>query len=192
MIRRSALPLAVFVALAAACDSGDASVPTRPTPPPASAGVASAQGQVTVAAVTPMSGSTLKVHDCGPSTSGLTGTHVCTEEWKATLDIVVDRAVPRAVVTVTFEGSAGRCGVAYITDLSFAAQRSQRINTASALFMTYEPEGADEVAIARFCSEPARTTRMVVELWAVDGGLGSAAIPLLRQTFDYPYTFVPA
>jgi len=137
-----------------------------------------------------MSGSTLKVHDCGPSTSSNTGTHVCTEEWNGTLDIVVDRVVAHAVVTVTFEGSAGRCGVAYIADLSFAAQRNQRVNTRSALFMTYEPEGPNEVAIARYCDEQA-TSSIVVELWDLDGGIGSAAIPLLRQTFPYTYTFVP-
>jgi hypothetical protein len=139
--------------------------------------------------VTHPSGSTLTVHDCGPAWSGIAGRHVCTEAWRGAFDVVVNRDVDDAVITVTFEGPSGRCGIIYVSDLAFAAGRERPVSTSTALFLTNEPEGYDNLAVVQYCDLPTTTQRIVVQLWDRRGGPGSAAFPLLRQQFDYTYTF---
>jgi len=139
--------------------------------------------------VTPPSGAVLTVRDCGPSRSGIPGSHLCSDDWRGTFDLVLGRHLSEVVMTVTFEGTAGRCGIIYVPGLTFAADREQRVSTASALFATHETEGPGDSAIVQDCRFPATTTRLVVQLWDPGGGVGSAAMPLLRREFEYIYTF---
>ena len=129
------------------------------------------------------------MHDCGPSWQGLAGNHVCTEDWRGTFEVDVNRDVADAVITATFEGPLGRCAVVYVGGLSFVAGREQFVSTSSAIYMTYEPEPYDNAAVVRYCDVPTTTERLVVALWDRGGGVGSAANPLLRQEFDSRYTF---
>ena len=57
------------------------------------------------------------------------------------------------------------------------------------VFLTYEPEGPQDLAVVQYCSLPATTSRMVVQIWDQGGGAGSAANPVVRQEFAYTYTF---
>ena len=117
------------------------------------------------------------------------GSHICTDEWRGSFNVGVDHDVADAVVTVTFEGPLERCGVIYVGRLTFTAGRRQAISTSTPLYLTYEPEGQDNLAVVQYCPLPAATERLVVELWNRAGGIGSAARPLLRQAFPYAYTF---
>lgn len=159
-----------------------APTPTPPAPP--------VQGGISLTTVTHPSGSTLAMDDCGPSWTGIPGHHVCTEEWRGTFEVTVNRDVADAVITVTFEGPQGRCGIVYLTGLAFFGGREQFVSTSAPLFMTYEPEGYDNMSVVRYCDVPTTTERLVVQLWDRGGGVGSAANPLLRKEFDYAYTFV--
>ena len=156
--------------------------PTPPSPP--------VQGSIRLTTVTHPSGSTLGVHDCGPSWTGISGNHVCTQEWRGTFEVALrNRDVFDAAITVTFVGPSGRCGIVYVSDLAFVGGHDEFVSTSSPLFMTYEPEGYDNLAIVKYCDVPTTTERLVVEVWDRGGGVGSAANPLLRQEFDYTYLF---
>ena len=172
------------------CGRSESGLPTAPTPPPVATPTPTptTQGAISLGTVTHPGGSTLTVHDCGPSWTGIAGNHVCTEEWRGAFEVVVNRDVAAATITVTFEGPAGRCGILYVSDLAFAAGRERVVSTSAALFLTTEPEGYDNLAVVQYCSLPTTTQRLVVQLWE-HGAVGSSAVPLLRQEFDYPYTF---
>ena len=100
-----------------------------------------------------------------------------------------NRDVANAVITVTFEGPSGRCGEVFVPDLTFVGGHNESVSTSTPIFMTYEPEWDDDVAIVKYCDVPTTTERLVVQLWDRGGGPGSAAAPLLRQEFNYTYVF---
>lgn len=177
-----------------ACSETRFATPTSPLPQASTQSEPrqSVRGEIQVGAVTHPAGSTLTVHDCGPSWTGIAGNHVCTEEWQAAFDIVVDRDMRNAAITVTFEGPSGRCGEVIVTGQSFTANRERLVSTANALYMTYEPEGYNNLSVTQRCSLPTTTQKLVVQLWDPGGGAGSAAVPLLRREFEYPYTFKSA
>lgn len=85
-----------------------------------------------------------------------------------------------------------RCAAFRIVTLEVkrpAAERERLVSTSTALYLTYEPEGYDNLAIGQQCALPATTERLVVQLWDRGGGPGSGAFPLLRKEFDYTYVF---
>jgi hypothetical protein len=196
MMKRSS-PAALFLLIGlVACRDASPITPTSPTAgpgataaPPAPVPPPSARGEIRVAAVTHASGSTLTVHDCGQSWSGIAGNHVCTEEWRGAFDIVIDRDVPNADLTVSFGSGSRRCGEVFVGNRSFAANRRRLVSTEDALFLTYEPEGDDNLSVIQRCELPFTTQNLVVNLWDRDGGSGSAAVPLLRSEFAYAYEF---
>lgn len=181
---------AVIAVLVAGCGGTGASAPTSPSATVIREAPPAARGTIGVAAISHTSGSTLIVDDCGPSWSGIPGHHVCTDDWAGTFNVVVDRAVTNAAITVTFEGDSGRCGMITVGGLSFAASQTRRVITSSAVYMTHEPEGYANLAVTQDCSLPATTDRLVVQLWDRDGGPGSGRTPVLRAEFDYRYSFV--
>ena len=126
------------------------------------------------------------MHDCGPSWTGITGNHLCNEDWRGAFDVVIDRDVSDSTLVVSFLDGAERCGDIYASDQSFGAHRERLVSTSSPLYFTYEPEGYENLAVVQRCTLPRTTTRLVVTLWGRD----SASVPLLRREFDYAYTFV--
>ena len=180
----------LIVAVFSGCGGSESPLPSSTAPTPVTLTPSgSARGEIRVSAVTPSANSALTVHDCGPSWTGINGRHVCTEEWRGSFDVAVDRDVAGAVLTVSFEGASGRCGMVYVTDLAFAKGRVRPVTASNALFLTYEPEGYPNLAVVQYCHLPAATERLVVQLWDPGGGVGSAARPLLHQEFNYAYRF---
>jgi hypothetical protein len=177
----------------AACGDGTSLTPTSPTPagvtPAAPPAADQGAGAIEIASVTHGSGSTLTVHDCGPSWTGIAGNHVCTADWRGAFDILIKRDVARAAVTVTFEDAAGRCADTIVSDVTFAAGRSRLVSTQHAVYLTYEPEGYDHLAVTHWCEVPAMKNRLVVSVWDLDGGPGSGTTPVVRREFDYRYEF---
>ena len=73
-----------------------------------------------------------------------------------------------------------------ITGQSFGAGRSRLVSTTSSLYLTYEPEGYDDLHVTERCTLPRTTNRMVVQIWKKD----SPAVPLIRREFDFVYRLV--
>ena len=179
--------LAALVALAG-CRN-----PTEPTPPapgavaPPTAGT----GAIRLSAVTPGSGTTMTVHDCGPASSGMAGRHVCTNDWRGDLEVEVGRDIANAVVTVAFEGASGRCGEVGVPKLSFTAGQGRVVSTSTAVYMTYEPEFFEPGdRVIQWCGLPTRTERLVVAVWDLDGGPGSSGPPVVLQAYDLHCGFI--
>ena len=87
---------------------------------------------------------------------------------------------------VSLEDGNERCGDTLVTGQSFAAGRSRLVSTTSSLYLTYEPEGYDDLKVTQRCTLPRTTNRLVVQLWKI----GSPAKPLLRREFDFVYRLV--
>jgi hypothetical protein len=174
----------IFAGLSFACGERDSMTPTAPALPSVTA-TRTVHGEVSVATVTHQSGSILGVHDCGPAWSDIAGDHLCNDDWHGAFNVVIDRDLFDAVLTVTFEDQGRRCGEVYVSNHSFAANREQLVGTVSPIFLTYEPEGYDNLVVAQRCELPSQTTRLVVQVW----DRAAPATPLLRREFDYAYTF---
>ena len=60
------------------------------------------------------------------------------------------------------------------------------MSTTSLLYLTYEPEGYDNLRVTERCTLPRMTNRMVVQIWQK----GNGAVPLIRREFDFAYRLV--
>ena len=185
-LAKGSVAAATFLLLVG-CDGKPTQMPLAPTPvasaplPPAATA-----GNITLVSLTHPAGSTLFVDDCGPSWTGIAGSHLCNLEWRAAFDVVLHEDLSDAIVTVSFYNGSERCGDIYVSAQSFAANRERPVSTSSPLYFTYEPEGYDNLTVIQRCSLPTTTTRFVVQLW----GHRVPQAPLLRREFDYLYTFV--
>ena len=162
--------------------------PTSPTASPTATSPASQTigGFIAVAGVTHPSGSTLTVHRCEQAFTGIAGDHICKDDWFVAFDVVLDRDVSDAVLTVFLEDGRERCGETLITGQNFGAGRSRLVSTTSSLYLTYEPEGYDDLRVTQRCTLPRTTNRMVVQIWNPH----SPAVPLIRREFDFVYRLV--
>jgi hypothetical protein len=145
--------------------------PAPPTPPPPSA----LSGDITIGSISPGSGATLAVHDCRAGSF----TRICTDEWRGTFDVVLDREMPYPVLTVTFYDGPTPCG--------YAAGTREVVTAGSRVSFSMSPIYlSDEFGtFVQPCRLPATTTRIVAELWSDADGNGT-----LIQEFANTYTFV--
>ncbi|HEX6164462.1 MAG TPA: hypothetical protein VFZ31_13925 [Vicinamibacterales bacterium] len=132
-----------------------------------------------------MSGARLTVQECGPSFTGIPGTHLCNDEWKAAFDVTSGVDLIDGYITVTFESGGVRCGTVEVGSQSFAAGRERLVGTSDPVYVTHEREGYDNLAVEQRCALPATTNRLVVQLWDPQ----RPAAPLVRREFDYVFTF---
>ena len=186
---RACIGIALTTAILGGCSGNSGSEsPTSPTPPAATATPVSqaVSGNITLAAVTHPSGSTLTVQRCEPAFTGIAGDHVCKDDWFVAFDIVLDRDLADVVMTVSLEDGNERCGDTVVIGQSFAAGRSRLVSTTSSLYLTYEPEGYDDLKVTQRCTLPRTTNRMVVQLWKIE----NPAKPLLQREFDFVYRLV--
>jgi hypothetical protein len=115
MHRLSVPVAAVLAVVSAGCDSK--STPTAPSVPPAtstsqsspSAPVSSGPGHgtITIREFSPSPGATLTVSDC----AGGAPTRPCAEQWRSTVDVLVDRDMTYAVLVMTFYDGDRLCGL---------------------------------------------------------------------------------
>jgi hypothetical protein len=147
-----------------------------PTPPsPVTQG--QGHGTITIREFSPRSGATLAVHDgCG---SGRV-THRCADNWRGTLDVVVDREMTYPVLVVRFYDGARLCGYGANTRNVVPADTSVSFDV-SLIWLS------DEFGtFTQPCQLPATTTRMVAELWSDSSSWSNT---LIQELPAATYTF---
>jgi hypothetical protein len=177
------VPLAlILVAVLSACSGSDKATPTAPSAPsspsapvppsPPTSGPGS--GTIAIRELSPAPGATLVVRsDC------LAGhvTGVCAENWRGAFDVLVDREMPNAVLTVRFYDGQTKCGYGAGTlDIVPAGTRVS--------FSVHGVVVKDEW-LAQQCRLPATTNRIEAELWSDS----STWTNTLIQVFEGGYTF---
>ena len=130
-----------------------------PPPPPL--------GEITVNDVTPGSGATLRMRDCGPS--GL-----CNDQLKTTFEVLVRSDIPDALLMVSLSRGGSPCAWTWLRTTLAAGDRATF--SSSSIRMVLDEEGR------LLCPLPFETTRLVFEV------RGSSPIaPLLYQEAAYRY-----
>ena|SRR5688572_8820381 len=146
-------------------------------PAPAPQQPVTVTGNIIVRSVTPASGSTVGVRDCGPFTMARDGnraTHsmnICSDEPGVTVEVVVDQNIPDAVVTVDFANETKVCGRAKTQPLALTAGSSTVVTTSRFNMYTITPYLEEEYIS---CGLPTVTTQVIVGLRRV-----SSDTPLL-------------
>jgi hypothetical protein len=173
----------ILSAVLSGCSGSDGTSPIAPTPVVPSASVAPSSprsgpgtGTIAIRELGPALGATLTVQSRCPAGSV---TRVCTDQWRGTFDVTVDREMTNAVLTVRFYDRDTICGYAAGTvdivpagmPTSFTAQRI----VLSDEFGTFKQP----------CRLPATTNRIEVELWS---DLSTWTNTLI-QVFEGGYTF---
>jgi hypothetical protein len=154
--------------------SGCGSMPSSPSPstPPG--------GRLTLRSITPGSGTTLLVRECG--SDGLDVT--CTEEPRVSIDVDVPHDINDPALSMTLKSSSRECG-------GFNAMQPRIARPLKAGPYVFEFTGVYLSATgANFeldCPLPAETTRLIVRLWEIT----AAGIPteVISQEFAHTYRF---
>ena len=108
--------LTVGLSLTAILSACSGSTPTAPSsstvaataPVPARVPPSAARGEITIGEISPGPGATLTVRACDMGNL----TRICTDQWRGTFEVVLDRGMSDAVLTVTFYDGPTRCGYA--------------------------------------------------------------------------------
>jgi hypothetical protein len=173
----------ILTAVLYGCSGPDGTSPLVPTPIAPSAPVAPSAprggpgtGTIAIRALSPALGTTLAVESRCPAGSV---TRVCTDQWRGTFNVTVDREMTNAVLTVSFYDRDTICGYSAGTvdilpagtPVSFTPQRI----VLSDEFGTFKQP----------CQLPATTDRIEVELWSDS----STWTNTLIQEFEGGYTF---
>src|SRR5262245_44181561 len=104
----------IVVAVLSACSRSDKPTPTSlsapsspsaPLPPSPPSGRGS--GTLVIRELSPAAGATLVVRSDCPAGNG---TRVCVENWRGIFDVMVDREMTNAVLTVSFYDDQTKCG----------------------------------------------------------------------------------
>ena len=160
------------------CDgAGRGSTPTQPSlPSPAATAPPAVTGEITITSISPEPGATVPVRACAPGSDRL-----CADQPQLTFDVVVDRDIPNAVLTVRFD----QCGFtsAPVTSLT---SHSRMTLTTSVIGLSDDGPRHDGVGAVPYCTLPAATTTMTVRLFR----FGEPARALLTREFANAYTFV--
>ena len=182
-MHRLALPVAAVLAVVSAgCSSN--STPTVPSaasatspPSPSTPMRGPGSGTIVIRELSPSPGATLTVSDC----AGGAPTRPCAEQWRTTVDVLVDRDMTYAVLVMTFYDGDRLCGLtADVRDVVRAGSR-ETFNLSSIYLSSGSPTLANNP-----CQLPMRTTRMEVELWSDS----SSWTNTLKIEFPGTYTFV--
>lgn len=150
-------PLAlILMAVLSACSEPDRSTPIAPSAPvaPSAPATGSGTGTIAIRELSPAPGTELAVQSNCPAG---TATRTCTDQWRGTFDVMVDREMTNAVLTVSFYDGQTICGYGADTlDIVPAAERvAFRVDR---IFLS------DDRRLAQPCQLPATTNRIAVEL----------------------------
>lgn len=136
--------------------SGPPPTPPPPVvPPPAPNPVV---GEISVRSIVPGPGASFGVRDCTPPGNGEDFKVVCSDGPRMTFDVVINRDIPAAILTVGFYDGNRRCGMAYSDQTVVAAGTRFTLNTDS---VDLSEEGRPLI-----CNLPATTTTLRVQLWS--------------------------
>ena len=171
---RSAIYLVAIGALVASSACGHSptgpsiSAPMTPvTSVPESPEPVNVTGSIIVRSVTPASGSTVRVRDCGTSGQMRDGSrpahflNICSDEPGVTVEVAVDHDISDAIVTVEFADGDRTCGRAKTEPFTLTGGRSAVVTTSRFNMYTTTPYLEMEYVS---CGMPASTTQMIVGL----------------------------
>lgn len=171
-------PLAlILAAVLCACSESDRStplapsVPVAPSPSPRGPGT----GTIAIRELSPAPGTKLAVQSNCPAG---TATRMCTDQWRGTFDVMVDREMTFPVLTVRFYDGQTMCG--YGADTAETVPAGERV-----AFRVDRIVLSDDRRLSQPCQLPATTNRIEVELWSDS----STWTNTLVQVFEQSYTF---
>jgi hypothetical protein len=172
----------ILMAVLSACGKSDGSAPfapsltAAPSAPPAVPGAGPGTGTVAISELSPAPGTTLAVHN---RCSAGSVTRVCTDQWRGTFDVTVDREMTSAVLTVSFYDGQTICGYGAAT-LDLVPANSRVSFTVKRIVLS------DEFGTFKQpCRLPATTNRIHAVLWS---DLSTWTNTLI-QIFEGGYTF---
>lgn len=154
--------LSVALVLVASCGQSA----TRPTPITANPSVTS---EIIVGEVTPASGGTLVLHDCGLA-------RLCTDQLRTTFEVLVPVDIPNASVIVSLRRGAVPCAWAFISRTLSAGNRTSF--TTSSMEVAYDEEGRP------LCSLPTETLSLAFQVFHPN----VPAQAFLTRELPYRYT----
>lgn len=171
---KSAICLLAVGALVAfpAC-GGSPTGPSLPAPttslalPPAPPQPVNLTGKIIVRSITPESGSTVLVRDCGSFTTARDrnrpahSMNICSNEPGVTVEVLVDQDISDAIVAVDFAFEKEVCGRARTQPLALKSGISTVVTTSRFSMFTTTPYGEPEYVS---CGLPTSTTQMIVSL----------------------------
>jgi hypothetical protein len=175
--------------------AGDGALPTSPTltsgpavPPP----ISPIEGEITIAAMEPSFGATLRVFDCDPnippnfSLAGARPKHFtgpCALDFRGVVDVELENEVSPARVIVEFrDGTGNRCAYADSFTTTLPAHTRQSITFGELMLSDNAPDAA-----STFCALPVTTIEVVISVFS---GNQIAGTPVLSRNIPYTYTFV--
>ena len=172
----------ILLAVLTACSGPSRMTPTAPSassapPPVLPVPSGTGSGTMTIRELSPSPGTTLTVSDC----AGTPTARRCAEQWRSTVDVLVDRDMTNAVLVMTFYEGDRLCGLSANTaDLVRAG-----IPETFALSSIHLSSGSPSLT-NNPCQLPTRTTRIKVELWSDS----SSWTNTLKMELPGTYTFV--
>ncbi len=178
-------PLAlILMAVLNACSGSDRSTPLAPSAPvapiaPPTGGPGPrgpGAGTIAIRELSPAPGTTLAVQSHCPAGSV---TRMCTDQWRGTFDVMVDREMTNAVLTVSFYNGQTICG--YGASTLDIVSAGERVSFSVGRIVLSDEFGT----FTRPCPLPATTNRIEVELWSDL----STWTNTLVQVFEGAYTF---
>ena len=189
-----AAAIVVAFALVGGCSGGGVlpTSPITPTPGPSvPAPILPIQGQITIVAMDPASGTTIGVSDCDPTIppnfsaakarlKHFTGP--CADGFRAVVNVELETELSNARVTLEFrDGTGNRC--AYADSYSTSLPAHTQTNVAFGELML--TENAPNAPLS-FCALPVTTTEAVVSVFSAN----SNGQPVLSTHIPHTYTFV--
>jgi hypothetical protein len=177
------VPLApILVVVLSACSGSDSAMPTAPSAPsspsapalpsPPTSGPGS--GTIFIRELSPAAGATLMVRSDCPAGHV---TRVCAEDWRGTFDVLVDRDMTNAVLTVYFYDGQTTCG--YTAGTLDIVPAGKRVS-----FSVY-PIVVKDGWFAQPCRLPFTTHRIEAVLWSDFSTWSNTLV----QVFEGSYTF---
>ena len=168
----------ILMAVLSACSESDTSTPVAPSAPvaaPSALPTGPGTGTIAIRELSPAPGAKLAVQSRCPVG---TATRMCTDQWRGTFDVMVDREMTNAVLTVSFYDGQTICG--YGANTSDIVPAGQRVSfTVSWIFLS------DDRMLRQPCQFPVTTNRIEVELWSDWSSWSNTLV----QVFEQPYTF---
>ena len=112
---------------------------------------------------------------------------MCSEQLRMSLEVIADRDMSDAAVTIGFFDGVRECGRTYISSVTLAAATPVSLNARVVYTESEidEGEGSPKTQVGPVCQLPATTNRLVVKLWRH----GDSRNPVMTQDFAQAFTF---
>jgi hypothetical protein len=180
-------PLAlILMAVLNACGESDRSTPLAPSPPvapspspnpsPGPSPRGPGTGTIAIRELSPAPGTELAVQShCAAGSV----TRMCTDQWRGTFDVMVDREMTNAVLTVGFYDGQTKCG--YGAKTLEIVPAGERVSFSVGRIVFSDEFGT----FAQPCPLPATTNRIEVELWSDLSTWTNTLVQVFEQSYRF-------